>query len=137
MSFVVDCSAAVTWCFEDEASPQSDALLERLKDEGAVVPALWHLEIGNVLIHAERRGRITPAGLAARVELLRKLPLDTDDETTGRAFTEILSLARAQRLTTYDAAYLELAARRGVPLATKDQELRAAAGQLGVEILAA
>jgi predicted nucleic acid-binding protein len=137
MSFVVDCSAAVTWCFEDEASPQSDALLERLKDEGAVVPALWHLEIGNVLIQAERRGRITPAGLAARVELLRKLPLATDDETTGRAFAETLSLARAQRLTTYDAAYLELAARRGLPLATKDEELRAAARRLGVEDLAA
>ena len=136
MSFVVDCSAAVTWCFEDEASAQSDALLERLKDEAAVVPALWHLEIGNVLIQAERRGRLTPAGLAARIELLRKLPLDTDDETTGRAFAEILQLARAQRLTTYDAAYLELAARRGLPLATKDEELRAAARQLGVELLA-
>ena len=62
-----------------------------------MVPALWHREIGNVLIQAERRGRITPAGLAVRVELLRKLPLDTEDEATGRAFAEILSPARARR----------------------------------------
>lgn len=137
MSFVVDCSLAVTWCFEDEASPEGDALLERMQEEGAVVPALWHLEIGNVLLQAERRGRITPADQAARIELLRKLPVDTDAETTARALTEILSLARAQRLTTYDAAYLELAARRGWPLATKDRELRDAAVQLGVEVLAA
>jgi predicted nucleic acid-binding protein len=137
VSVVVDCSVAVSWCFEDEASPQGDALLERLQDRGAVVPALWHLEIGNVLIQAERRGRITPADLAARIELLRKLPLDTDEETVNRALAEILSLARAQRLTTYDATYLELAACRGLPLATKDRELQDAARQLGVEVITA
>lgn len=137
MSFVVDCSVAVTWCFEDEATAEGDALLERMQEEGAAVPALWHLEIGNVLLQAERRGRITPADQAARIELLRKLPVDTDAETTARALTEILSLARAQRLTTYDAAYLELAARRGLPLATKDRELQDAAAQLGVTVLAA
>lgn len=137
MSFVVDCSVALAWCFEDEASAHSDALRERLRDGGAVVPALWHLEIGNVLLQAERRGRITAAGVAARIALLRRLPLTTDEEATGRAFAEILAVARAQRLTTCDATYLELAARRGLPLATKDGELQLAAGQLGVEVLAA
>jgi predicted nucleic acid-binding protein len=137
MSFVVDCSAAPAWCFEDEASAHSDALLERLRDGGAVVPALGHLEIGNVLLQAERRGRITAAGVAARIALLRRLPLTTDEEATGRAFAEILAIARVQRLTTYGATYLELAARRGLPLATKDGELQLAAGQLGVEVLAA
>ncbi len=100
-----------------------------------MVPALWHLEVGNVLIQAERRGRIAAADLAARINLLAKLPLVTDDETTLRALSQILSLARAQRLTTYDATYLELAARCGLPLATKDQELQKAAGQLGVKVL--
>lgn len=137
MSFVVDCSVAVTWCFADEASPAADALLDRMQEAGAVVPALWHLEIGNVLLQAERRGRLTAADQAARVALLRRLPLETDAETTSRALGEILLLARAQRLTTYDAAYLELAARRGLPLATRDRALQAAAEQLGVALLAA
>lgn len=137
MSFVVDGSVAVTWCFADEASPESDALLDRMQETGAVVPALWHLEIGNVLLQAERRGRLTAADQAARVALLCRLPLETDAETTSRALSEILLLARAQRLTTYDAAYLELAARRGLPLATRDPELRTAAEQLGVALLPA
>jgi predicted nucleic acid-binding protein len=137
VSFVVDCSVALAWCFADEASAAGDALLERLKDEGGVVPALWHLEVGNVLLQAERRGRIAPADLAARVDLLRRLPIVTDGESTGRALVEVLALARAHRLTTYDAAYLELAARRGLPLATKDSELLEAAERIGVPVLPA
>ena len=135
MSVVLDCSVAVTWCFADEASAACDALLDRMQEQEAVVPQLWHLEIGNVLIQAERRGRITAADLAARLDLLRRLPIVIDDETTSRALRDVLSLAREHRLTTYDAAYLELAARRGLPLATKDGKLWQAAQGIGVALL--
>ena len=133
--FVLDCSIAVAWCFEDEAGPDTDALLERVRDEGAVVPVLWHLELGNVLLQAERRGRMGAADLTARLELIGDLPIATDDETAARARREILALARAEALTTYDAAYLELAMRRGLALATKDRALRSAAGRAGVILL--
>lgn len=135
MSFVLDCSIAVTWCFADEAGAATDRLLDQLEDRGAFVPLIWHLEIGNVLTQAERRGRITVGDLAARIELLRRLPIITDDETATRALRDILAFAREQKLTTYDASYLELAARRGLPLATRDGELRNAAGRLGVDLL--
>ena len=133
--FVLDCSIAVAWCFEDEAGPDTDALLERVRDEGAVVPVLWHLELGNVLLQAERRGRMGAADLTTRLELIGDLPIATDDETAARARREILALARAEALTTYDAAYLELAMRRGLALATKDRALRSAAGRAGVTLL--
>jgi predicted nucleic acid-binding protein len=134
--FVIDCSAAVTWCFEDEATPASDALLDRLGEESAAAPAIWPLELGNVLVTAERRGRIDAAQLAEFVALVRELPVVIDQETPQRAFDEVLALARAERLTTYDASYLELAMRLGVPLATQDKELRRAAERLGTPVLA-
>lgn len=133
-ALVIDSSVALAWCFEDEASPTSDALFEQVRDEGAVVPGLWHLEVANVLLQAEKRGRITAADIAMRLELIAELPIDTDHETTARAWREVLALARAEGLTTYDAAYLELAIRRGLPLLTKDQALIAAAQRTGVAV---
>lgn len=135
MSFVLDCSVAVTWCFADEASASTDALLDQMQEQGAVVPQLWHLEIGNVLAQAERRGRIMAGDMAARIELLRRLPITTDNETAVRALRDVLALAREQRLTTYDASYLELAARRGLPLATRDNDLQKAARRMGLALL--
>jgi predicted nucleic acid-binding protein len=135
-ALVIDSSVALTWCFEDEASPKSDALFEQVRDEGAVVPGLWHLEVANVLLQAEKRGRITAADITMRLELIAELPIDTDNETTARAWREILALARVEGLTTYDAAYLELAIRRGLPLLTKDQALIAAAQRTGVAVIA-
>ncbi len=132
---VLDGSIAVAWCFEDEAGPETDALLERVGDEGAVVPVLWYLELGNVLVQAERRGRVRVADTAARLELIGDLPIATDDGIPVRGLREVLALARAETLTTYDAAYLELAMRRGLPLATKDRALRAAARRVGVRVL--
>jgi predicted nucleic acid-binding protein len=131
---VIDSSAALSWCFEDEASPASDALFERVRDRGAVVPGLWHLEVANVLLQAERRGRIATVDVATRLELIAELPITTDDEATARAWREILALARAEGLTTYDATYLELAIRRGLPLQTRDKVLAAAAGRCGVAV---
>jgi predicted nucleic acid-binding protein len=132
---VLDCSIAVSWCFEDEASEACDALLERVRDEGAFVPSLWHLELGNVMIQAERRGRIMSADVSTRLELIGDLPIVTDDETPSRALHEILALARAENLTTYDVAYLELAIQRGLPLATNDKRLRNACANTGVQII--
>ena len=133
--FVLDCFITVAWLFEDESTPQTDELLDRLKDLGALVPALWRLELGNVLARAERLKRITNAQIAGYLDLLDRSPIVTDTETEGRAFREILTLARNEGLTTYDAAYLELAARRRLPLATLDKELIRAAHRVQVGTL--
>ena len=135
MSIVLDVSVALAWCFEDEASTECDAIAERVGDEGAVVPALWHLELGNVLLQAERRGRIAMDDIHARLDLLRAMPIKIDTETAGRAWTDILLLAHSEMLTTYDAAYLELALRLRAPLATRDKQLIAAALKRGVVVL--
>jgi predicted nucleic acid-binding protein len=132
---VIDSSVALSWCFEDEASAAMDAIFEHVRDQGAVVPGLWHLEVGNVLLQAEKRGRITTSDVTARLALIGELPIMTDHETTTRAWREILALARAEALTTYDTAYLELAVRRRLPLATKDDALFGAAKRLGVAVL--
>ena len=136
-AFVLDCSIACAWLFDDEASPETDNLLTYLKDGGALVPNLWHLEVGNVLLQAEKRGRISATQISGRLELLNKLPITTDTETAPRAFREVMTLARSQKLTTYDAAYLELAIRRGVPLATRDKALVRAADAVQIETLPA
>jgi len=134
-ALVVDSSVALSWCFDDEASSATEALLDEVSTKGAVVPGLWHLELANVLLRAEQRGRRIPEGIAARLDYFGRLPITTDDETVGRAWRETLTLARAERLTMYDASYLELALRRGLPLATKDGALAAAAKRVGVTVL--
>jgi predicted nucleic acid-binding protein len=131
---VVDSSIAVTWCFEDEASPETDTLFERIRDEGAVVPGLWHLELGNVLVQAARRGRISRADITRRLSLIADLPISVDQETSARAWREILLLAWRENLTTYDAAYLELAERHGLPLMTRDRALAEAARRTGLAV---
>ena len=133
--FVLDCSIAAAWLFDDEATAQTNDLLEQLKDGRAFVPNLWHLELGNVLIQAERRKRITSTQISIRLELISRLPIVTDTETDSRAFREILILARTETLTTYNAAYLELAIRRGTPLATLDKALIRAANRVEVKTL--
>jgi predicted nucleic acid-binding protein len=131
---VTDSSIALTWCFEDEASPETDRLFERVRDNGAIVPGLWHLEVCNVLLQAEKRGRISRDDVARRLGLIADLPISVDQETAARSLRETLTLARAEQLTTYDAAYLELALRRALPLMTKDGALAAAAQRRGVAV---
>lgn len=133
--FVLDCSVAAAWLFEDEAAPATDALLRRLRRDGALVPSLWRLELGNVLTQAERSKRTDATRIARWIERLEKLPIVVDPETGSRAFREILALARQERLTTYDAAYLELAMRKAIPLATLDRALSRAARRRGVATL--
>lgn len=132
MSFVLDASITLAWCFQDEATPVTIALLEKLSTEEAFVPALWSLEIGNILLMTQRKKRISPANAAEFINLLEALNIQIDYHMATRRFYEILSLATAQNLTTYDAAYLELAMRLGLPLATKDIQLQNAANRLGV-----
>lgn len=134
-AFVLDASIALAWCFADEATPATDALLERLADEDAAAPALWRLEVANALAMAERRGRLSIAGGTRSARLLEGLAVAIDPEGSDRAFRELLDLARNERLTVYDAAYLELALRLGLPLASKDTKLRRAAAGLGLALL--
>jgi predicted nucleic acid-binding protein len=134
---VLDASVALSWCFKNEATATADRVLERLVTEAASVPAIWHLEIANVLALSERRGRITPANSSEFIALLETLDVVIDEETPSRALGLVFDLARAERLTGYDAAYLELAMRLGIPLASKDADLCDAAERLGVNVLRA
>ncbi len=134
---VLDASVALAWCFEDEATTATRSVLERLAAEAASVPAIWHIEVANVLALAERRRRITRADSAEFIATLEDLLIVIDEETSSRALSRILDLARSERLTAYDASYLELAMRLGVPLATKDGVLGDAAERLGVAVIRA
>lgn len=130
---VVDASVALAWCFEDEATESTDAVLERVAAEGVLVPVLWYFEIANVLVMAERRSRITPADAARLHSLLRGLPVAAEAGTPSTA--ALAAVARDYGLTAYDAAYLELAMRHGIELATRDTALVKAAGQVGVVVI--
>ncbi len=134
-AFVLDCSVAMSWAFEDEKSPQTDRLLDRARDHGAVVPSLWFLEVANAFVQAELRGRTSRSVTVQTIKRLQLLPIEVDDGTASRAFHEVIDIARSEGLTTYDAAYLELAIRRAVPLATKDRELAKASRRRGVSLL--
>ncbi|MCA4917841.1 MAG: type II toxin-antitoxin system VapC family toxin [Roseomonas sp.] len=135
MSFVLDNSVALAWCFEDEQSPAVMALLDRVTETGAVAPLLWPLEALNGLLVAERRRRLNAATRAALTAFLRELPIMLDLDTAERAWGEAAQLAERFRLSVYDATYLELALRRRLPLASLDQGLREAAGAMGVDVL--
>lgn len=137
-AFVLDCSATLPWVFADEASPAADALLDQLvQGERTWVPALWHLELGNVLLGAKRRNRIDQAGIEAFLSRLAVYDIAVDDQTMERAWQKTLDLALQHGLSTYDASYLELALRRGLPLATLDRQLATAARASGVPVLLA
>ena len=134
-SFVIDSSVAMAWCFQDEATPATNRLLDRMGDEAAAVPGWWYLEVTNVLALAERKKRISSAQVDEFIALIESFDLEIDDQAPKRAFAHLLPLCRGHRLTSYDAAYLELALRRRLPLASLDDGLRAAAKALGVKVL--
>jgi predicted nucleic acid-binding protein len=135
MAFVLDCSVALAWVLPDESSAYADGLLDRLVAEGAVVPPVWPLELGNVLLTALRQRRIRQSELAPTIERLARLPIEVDIGATDHALAGVLVLAGQHGLTTYDASYLELAQRRNLPLATLDKKLRAACLAAKVEVL--
>jgi predicted nucleic acid-binding protein len=132
---VLDVSVAMAWCFEDEADKYADSILDLLVESEVLVPTIWPFEVANVLLAAERRKRLTEADSLRFVELLRDLPITVDDGTSEHALSEILFLGRQQGLSSYDAAYLELAMREGVALATRDLRLREASERCGVKFV--
>lgn len=135
MSLVVDSSVALSWCFEDERTPATTDLLTQITEVGAVAPALWPLEVLNALIMAERRKRLDATQRQRLAGFLHDLPITLDHETAAQAWSITSHLAEQFRLTVYDAAYLELAQRLTLPLATLDLKLRAAATVLNVSLL--
>ena len=135
MTFVLDSSVALAWCFEDERTDATDDLLRQTAASGAAAPALWPLEVLNGLAMGERRGRLDAARRQALSGFLRDLPVSIDDETVAQAWATTAALAARFQLTVYDGAYLELAQRLALPLATRDRALRGAASSLGVALL--
>ncbi|HUJ33536.1 MAG TPA: type II toxin-antitoxin system VapC family toxin [Candidatus Acidoferrum sp.] len=126
--FVVDASVALAWCFEDEASSWTDGLLERLRQgDQVMVPAHWPTEILNGLLVASRRKRIKAGQPALFWDELACLPIEVEPALTAIQAKTVLALGEKHRLTVYDAAYLELAQRRQLPLGTLDTDLRKAA----------
>jgi predicted nucleic acid-binding protein len=130
--FVIDTSVAMAWCFEDETTDATDAVLDKLRTDQATVPAVWPLEIANVLLVAERRARLSEAQASRFLELLAQLPIDVDDSPTDMA--GIVAAGRRHSLSSYDASYLVLAERLGTSLATLDRRLAAAAVNAGVRL---
>jgi len=135
VSFVVDNSVALAWCFEDEQTQTAMDLLDRVAETGAFAPSLWPLEVLNGLLMAERRGRVDATRRQRLAGFLRALPVTLDMETADHAWTATVRLAERHRLSVYDAAYLELAQRRKLPLATLDEDLIKAAKALGMTLL--
>ena len=133
--FVLDTSVALAWCFEDEQSAQADRVLDLLGSATAMAPAIWPIEIGNALLAAERRKRITPAGVSSSLRLLGSLHIRLDDASPSLDSEHLVVLARSQNLSVYDAVFLHLAMREGIPLATLDRSLARAARRAGVSVL--
>ena len=135
MTFVLDSSVSLSWCFEDEFTEVTDALMRRAGESGAFAPAHWPLEVLNGLAMAERRRRIDAVRRQHLTEFLHDLPVAIDADTVNHAWTRTSQLAERHRLTLYDAAYLELALRLGLPLATLDRDLRAAGDACAITLL--
>lgn len=135
--FVLDCSVAVAWFFEDEFGEYSERVRQALMDKGvvAVTPSIWPAEVSNVLFQAERRKRINAEQVNQAVRVLSQLPIDVDYLPLG-GMGHVLRLCRTYTLTSYDALYLELALRENMPLATGDKKLKASAVAAGVEVFA-
>ena len=124
---------AVAWCFEDEQVPFTEGVLDLLSaGTEAITPAIWPFEVANALLVAERRKRITLAQVTALLRRIEDLPISVEPIEAGRPFEQILSVGRQQNLSEYEASYLELALRTGLPLATLDGKLREAARLLNV-----
>lgn len=135
--FVLDNSVAMRWLLSSaKASDQKYAknVLITLSDVDAIVPNLWHLEVSNVLLGAEKRSDIKQGDSEGFIIQLENLPIHVDPLTAHQSFSRAISIARSYKLTSYDASYLELAIRDGLPLATLDSDLRKAARKANVDI---
>ena len=135
MSLVIDSSVALAWVYSEETTESVNHVFELLARNGAWVPGLWRLEVANILQMSVRRKRHGADFRDATLADLSRLPIQVDSETDQQAWGSTLQLAARHRLTVYDAAYLELAIRRNLPLATLDRELRDAAKAQKVDLL--
>ena len=132
---VIDNSVVMSWCFSDEANQYADGVLESLKYvRSCEVPSIWPLEVGNVLVVAERKGKLRYSDCIQFWELLSELPIDVEQKLSEKMTVNIYSLARETHLSMYDASYLELAIRKSLPLATLDKALLRAAEKFNIEI---
>jgi len=134
--FVIDNSVVMSWCFKDETNQYADAILHKLSEAKAVVPSIWPLEVINVLLVAERRKRLSEADSTRFITLLTQLPIIVEPEHSENMMKELLAFASANNLSSYDASYLDLAMKRGYPIATSDNKLIQAARRIEVQILA-
>jgi len=135
MTFVLDCSTTMAWCFEDEKCGYGDYILDLLNDASAIAPTIWALEVANVLLVAQRKRRINAAESERFLSRLSALPIRIDEAASVRVWTDIFQLALRLSLSSYDAAYLEIAIRCRVPLATLHDRLRRSAIEAGIEAL--
>ncbi len=130
---VIDASVALAWCFPDEASEYADSVLLAVENHTVVVPAIWAVEITNALLVGERRKRIRQPEVRRFIELLKGLKIAEDVQPVADTVSCIFPLAQAYRLSAYDAAYLDVAVRREIPLATLDGDLQEAALAAGIK----
>jgi predicted nucleic acid-binding protein len=137
MTLVLDASMTIAWLFDDERTEAAHTVLRRVVAEGAIVPSLWRLEVANVMRNAVRRGRCNEVYVDRSLARLARLAIKRDEETDDHAWGSTRTLARNEELSLYDAAYLELAIRRRMPLASCDRALLAAAVRRKVEVFAA
>jgi len=134
MRFVLDCSVTMPWLLKNEPTGYAEKILKHLEKGEALVPFLWHLEVGNVLLSAERRKRLLEAESERFLHWLSELPVTVDSQPPAMALSRVVSLGREQNLSSYDAAYLELAMREGTSLATVDKGLIQAAKKVGIPL---
>jgi predicted nucleic acid-binding protein len=136
VTFVLDNSVAMRWCFESAEHRYADAILQKLAaGDNAIVPVLWFYEASAVLARAQNRGTLAASKADEFLVELKSLNIVADDESAERVFTDVHRLAVAYRLTSYDAAYLELASRRNLSLATLDNDLIRASRAVGVSVI--
>ena len=135
--FVVDNSVVMSWCFKDETNRYADSILDRLTKATAVVPSIWPLEVVNILLVAEQQKRLSESDSIRFITLVSQLPIVVEHELPEKMMQELLALARGNNLSSYDASYLDLAMRKGFPIATSDNNLIEAARGTDVTILKA
>jgi len=136
-AFVLDNSVSMRWLLESEKKSDqkyAESVLKSMIDVGSLVPNLWHLEAANVLLGAEKRSEVDAGEIERFISQLENLPIYVDPLTSHQSFSRIMALSRIYKLSSYDAAYLELAIREGLPLATLDKDLRKAGIKANVEI---
>ena len=135
IEFILDCSISISWVLVDEDDDYANSILDLMTDATAFVPEIWSLEVVNTLLVAERRNRMTIEQSEQAIKLLQSLPIVIDTLTSSQAFQQTLKLGREQSLASYDAAYLELALRINLPLATNDNRLIEAAKRCQVRLM--